>query len=180
MALVTETGAGLPNSNSYISITDADAYFADRGNAVWDAFDNSDNKTPALIKATDFMLQMYRIRWQGYRFLTTQALDWPRAYVPTPDQIGYGFGYALYYSTNVIPNEIKTACAELALRAATSTTGELAPDLTPDDYIKLARVGPISVEYSAYRPLISLFRSVEARLAPFLVGSMGTARVIRA
>lgn len=34
MPFVVETGAGLPNSNSYVSVAEADAYFASNGNPV--------------------------------------------------------------------------------------------------------------------------------------------------
>lgn len=172
MALVVEDGTGRADANGYISVDDANTYFADRNVTAWDSVAEPE---AAIILATDFMLNMYRMRWKGFRRFTTQALDWPRVAAEKPDSIGMGYGgYPNYYLLTEIPSEVKLACAELALRAS---AGSLAPDLSPDDYIKIARVGPISVEYADYRPLVSLFRSVEQKLAPLLVGTAGVAMI---
>jgi hypothetical protein len=37
MTLIVETGQGLPDAESFISVADADTYFTARGNAVWAA-----------------------------------------------------------------------------------------------------------------------------------------------
>lgn len=172
MALVVEDGTGRADANGYISVDDASTYFADRNITAWDSVAEPE---AAIILATDFMLNMYRMRWKGFRATIAQALDWPRVYAEKPDANGMGYGtYPNYYLTTEIPSEVKLACAELALRASASS---LAPDLSPDDYIKIARVGPISVEYAEYRPLVSLFTSIEQKLAPLFVGSSGVAMI---
>ena len=53
MAFVTEDGTGLAEANSYVSVAEADAYHADRGNAAWIGEDSA--KQSALIKATDYL-----------------------------------------------------------------------------------------------------------------------------
>ncbi|MAR55997.1 MAG: hypothetical protein CMM93_02335 [Rickettsiales bacterium] len=76
MAFVTEDGTGLAEANSYVSVAEADAYHADRGNAAWIGEDSA--KQSALIKATDYLEQTYGRRWKGERLYADQALEWPR------------------------------------------------------------------------------------------------------
>lgn len=173
MALIVEDGTGLATAESYVSSAFADTYHAARGNTTWADVDDKDG---ALRRATDFMVNMYRMRWKGYRTNTVQVLDWPRSLVEKPDTLWGGFSGIGYYLINEIPIEIKTACCELALRAA---TGDLAPDITPDDMAKMVKVGPIEIQYKDFGTIIKVFRSVEAKLAPFFVSNAGTARLIR-
>jgi hypothetical protein len=66
MTLTVEDGTGKADAESYISVADADTYFTARNNATWAALSTSD-KEAALRKATDYMLQAYRVRWAGMR-----------------------------------------------------------------------------------------------------------------
>lgn len=157
MALTVETGAGLTNADSYISVADADAYHAARGNTDWDALDSTDDKEPALRRATDFLTAEYRNRWQGARMTATQALDWPRSGV-------YVDGYLL--DDDALPTDIANACAELALR---SSANDLSPDV--ERLQESVKVGPIEVKYAAGSSAATLFRAVQNRLAPYLKGS---------
>src|SRR3990167_1017081 len=171
MALVVEDGTGLANANSYISVADADTYFADRNNTDWD---NVEEKEAALILATDYMVSMYRLRWKGYKVLTTQALDWPRYEVDKPDS---NYACRAFYESNEIPIEIKRACAELALRSV--VTGGLTPDVSSDDQLSSVKVGPIELSYKEGSSPVKTFRQVSAILAPFIVGSNGMGRLVR-
>lgn len=68
--------AGGENANSYITLADADAYFANLLNgADWAAF-TSDKRERALISAT---LVIERLQLRGDAATTTQALTFPRA-----------------------------------------------------------------------------------------------------
>jgi len=136
MALIVEDGTGLVNSESYISVADATTYHANRANSDWLLITD---KEAALRKATEYMLQVYRFNWTGYRAVTTQALDWPRSMVYLND-----YAEEISVSSTIVPNEVKNACAELALK--TYTDPLLLQDTT-DNVVKEV-IGPITVQYS--------------------------------
>ncbi|TFW15964.1 DnaT-like ssDNA-binding protein [Duganella callida] len=171
--MLTETGTGLPNAESYISVADATAHHAAMGNAAWAALASDDLREQALRRATAYMQQTYRARWKGMRTTSSQALDWPR-YDVELDDVGYG-RYASILPSNVVPAEVRTACADLALRAATGV--ELSPDL--DRTITRETVGPITTEYENGAPEAPRFRSVDRMLAPYLCGSSLSGRMVR-
>ena len=161
MALVVETGAGLANAESYISVADADTYHANRANAAWVSVTD---KEAALRKATDYMLQNYRMAWKGVRMTATQALDWPRGYVYREAFIYGGVSSFPYLvADNIVPVEVKNACAELALKAGTA---DLNPDLTKD--IITQTVGPISTTYAESSPQQKRYRAIDMMLRPYL------------
>lgn len=129
MPLTVEDGTGLATADSYASRADADAYHAARGNAAWAAA-STDARDAALRKATQYLDTRYR--WVGNRSTLTQALEWPRYFVP---RLGYPTGWPQV--------RVVHACIELALRALTV-------DLLADDEgrdVLSEQVGPISVTY---------------------------------
>lgn len=165
MSLVVEDGTGLANAESYISVANADAYFTARGNATWAAITTTALKEEALRRATDYMVQVYRQRWQGYRMTDTQALDWPRS--------GVVVDAYRYVDTDEVPTEVAHACAELAVRAS---AGELVSDLS-----RVARRVKVDVIETEYEPgsLHKSYPAVSRLLAPFLK-SAGGATLVRA
>lgn len=163
MALVVEDGTGKPDAEAYMSVADADAYHAARGNAAWAALDEP-AKEAALRKGADFMGQAYGGQWQGARVSATQALDWPRSGV-----VAYGFDVA----SDVVPAAVARANAEFALRAS---TGELLADQSR--LTKREKVGPIEVEYADYATAATTYPAVNGLLAPFLSGSGGAFRKV--
>lgn len=173
MALIVEDGSGLPNAESYISVVDADTYFANRGNAAWAALDTA-TKEQSLRAATDYMAQTFRLRWVGMRVTVAQSLDWPRAWVPIPDSPGGYRASPAYMPLNVVPSEVSRACAELAVR---SSAAELSPDLTTQ--VTRETVGPITVEYAQGARQAPYYHAVEALLAPYLK-ARGGLDVVRA
>lgn len=165
MAITVETGAGLADAETYISVADADTYHAARGNTAWAALSEAD-KEAALRRATDYMLQAYRARWNGARATSTQALDWPRYGV-----IADGYEVA----STVVPVAVSRACAELALRASAD---DLSPDL--ERGIKRERVDVIETEYDTASPQAKRFRAVDQLLSAYLTGGGAFVRVARA
>lgn len=156
MSLTVEDGTGLANAQSYISVADADTHFTVRGITLWDTLLTAE-KEQALTRATDYMVQAYRMRWQGDRVLSTQALDWPREGVEVD---------GIEIDADVVPTEVKRACAELAFKAA---SGELAADLERQTLRET--VGPITVEYNPNGLQWKRYRAIDLLLAPFLVNA---------
>ncbi len=131
MDLIVETGAGVPDANTYITLADAEIYFGARLNsAAWTALGDAAKKQ-ALATATKFLDE--NMEWLGYRAHDSQALDWPRTRVPNPalPPIGstvpwaYGAGNfgsppfaamgTQYWADNVIPPRVRDAQCELAI-----------------------------------------------------------------
>ena len=177
MALITEDGTGKSNAESYISVADADTYHSNRGNAAWAALDTA-TKESCLRKATDYMIGTYRSKWLGRRVLITQSLDWPRVGVILEDfgnvQFGaYGFFQVSY---QIVPTEVKNACAELALKAFSA-------ELLADQKQKIIEktVGPIKVKYDPYAGQAVIYAQVHAILRVYLAsrGNNNIAKLLR-
>ena len=70
---------GSSSANSYVSVADADAYFANLLSFdQWDGLGDEDTKARALITATAALDQL---TFWGDAVTTTQALRFPRRYV---------------------------------------------------------------------------------------------------
>ena len=179
MALIVENGTGLADAESYVSVADADTYFSKRGNAAWAALATA-VKEESLRKATDYMVETYRLRWKGSRVNGVQALDWPRAFVLRADFQYAGMngqtmiGGESFYPSDVVPVEVANACAELAFRASSA-------DLLADygSQVKSETVGPISVTYADGARQTVRYAAIDRKLSPFLIG-WGQMQVARA
>lgn len=171
MALIVEDGTAKSDAESFISVSDADTYQSNRGNATWAALTTT-QKEQLLRKATDYMEQVYRERWKGLRKTASQALSWPREWVPREDY--YAVDSAIpdsvdgtfYYASNVVPTEVKNSCAELAYKA---NSADLAPDI--DRVTKREKLGPMEVEYQDYGKPYKTFRNVDNFLSVLLKSS---------
>lgn len=77
MTLVVETGAGLSDAESYVSVTDASAYFDAHGgpSTQWTAA-STGTRESALRYATQWLDTHYT--WPGMILNFTQRLAWPR------------------------------------------------------------------------------------------------------
>lgn len=139
MAFVVETGTGLSNSNSYITVDFFKDYHDDRGRSIVDGSGNSVGSSvikAALVVASDYIDTKFT--FIGIRSLTTQNMEWPRV------DAFYQDGRI----ANGIPIEIQECVAELALKQLSS---DIAPDPTYDDSNRLItkqrnKVGPIEQE----------------------------------
>ena len=159
MTLIVEDGSIVTGAESYISVSDASNYHTVRGNTAWAALTTDALREAALRRATDYMRQAYRSRWQGYKVNEDQALDWPRYDVVVE-------GYAI--DSDIVPTEIKNACAELALKASAA---ELNPDLTQG--VLSEQVGSIQVTYDKASPQFTRYRAIDALLSPYLKAGGG-------
>lgn len=134
MAFTVEDGTIVAGANAYVTVAYADDYHTERGNSLWTGSDTV--KQQAIVRATDYIDGRYSSRFIGYITDATQALCWPRT-------------DAASYDTDEIPEPLKRACAEYALRALSQS---LAPDPVIDasGYSKVVtrrRVGPIETYY---------------------------------
>lgn len=129
-------GASTPGANAYITVAFFKGYHEDRGNALPASPAPADaDIEKAIIRATDYLDG--RFRFVGRRvYGRDQSTEWPRTNAYDIDR----------RYVNGIPDEIKEATAEYALRAL---TGALNPDPERDAsgaviVSKSEQVGPIS------------------------------------
>lgn len=176
MAIKVETGEGLPDANSYCSLVEAEKYHETMGNTGWASL-GEERQSSLLAQATQYMVAKYRMRWKGRRVKLEQSLDWPRVGVVVEDMSGQGiasFGIMQVDHTK-IPNEIKNACAELALRA---NIGTLAKDQKQTVINKT--VGPISVTYDKDASQQVKYQLIDMMLAPYLqIGGGAVKKLVR-
>jgi hypothetical protein len=171
MAVIVETGTGRSDANSYLGVADTDAYVAAYvGSTPWAAA-TSAAKERALMQATQHLDIEYEGRWRGRKALSTQALSWPR--VGGVDNEGFTI------ASNGVPENLKRACAELALRVVLGD--ELHGVVTePGDVASESKsLGPLSksVTYVGGKPAGGYrYPKVEALLKPLLEVSGGVYR----
>lgn len=165
MSLIVEDGSGLANAESYISVTDANTYHSNLGNTSWGLLTDT-VKEQLLRKATNYMVQIYRLDWAGIRKNDTQSLDFPRYLVPKYDN---GAMYS-YYDENSVPKEVKDACCEFALKANSAT---LDPDI--DRLTKREKIGSLEVEYDNTRGVpYKRYRAMDNLLYPLMKPTTGS------
>jgi hypothetical protein len=167
MTFTVEDGTGIAGANSYATVDEADAYFAERGVATWTGSDAA--KEILLIKATDYIELRFSERFKGdIEFPDTpQGLSFPRLGIT---------GY------EGVPDRLKKATYEYALRAI---AGPLAPDITYETSgLQLAgkrtKVGPIETELQYKQsgsgssvPLFRPYPVADGYLRPLLLAGGG-------
>lgn len=162
--LIVETGSGAPDADSYITLAYVLDYHSKFGNASWSSITTDTLREGYIRKATGYMIQAYRQLWKGYRKTATQSLDWPRSFVYLEPFVHGAVGaYPYLVSDTIVPNEVKNACCELALKASTAT---LSPDLTQN--VRKKSVGSISVEYDEYSKQGKRYEAVVNMLKPYI------------
>lgn len=164
MALIVEDGSGRSDSESFASVADADAYWSLRGNPSDWTSANTAAKESALRAASDYVEARFAERWMGCRISTTQRMSWPR----------YGvYVDAVYVSSSAVPEQVRFATIELALRSLTETDG-LMPDIAEPGSIAAESVslGEISTSttYIGAKSQFKKFSRPDALLRPLVSG----------
>lgn len=163
MSLVAEDGTGKSDANSFISLTDADAYHADRRNAdTWDALED-EQKQAFLIEATTWINSLEFIN--GVPASSTQALFFPAA--GAYDRNGF------LLDSDAVPQQIKDATAELAYRIR-----ETEVEADQERQVNRERVGALEVEYDPYAALSKQYPFV-LRILKGLIAGEGCGELVR-
>lgn len=152
--MAIDSTVGGAAANSYVTVQEADAYFATRTHAdAWTGA-TSDLKERALITA------VYRLdqeSWAGRRASQNQALAWPRYGAEDAD------GYAV--PSDSIPTDIKRAQMEMALVQLGRSDPLAATGLEGFERLK---VGPIDIETRRGSSTDDLPPHVNRFAAPYL------------
>ena len=151
MALVVDT-------NSYISLEDANTYFADRLNSTtWDEATDTD-KSKALIQATQIIDQK---DFLGYKSVRTQSLKFPR--------IGLIYD-GVDVDGSTVPKRVKDAVCELAIWC-------LSEDYTePDDMANYSSIKIAVIEVQTRQGTKAMPPLVMRLLSPFMFSGTRLAR----
>lgn len=161
------------NTNSYISVADADAYWSARNNSTWSAGTTA-AKEKALIEATQYIDSTYDfIGYHATLDLDTQPLAWPRDGVV----ISSGPFRGVDIDSNVVPQAVKDAQAELALEALSA---RLEPVKDRGGMIKKTKVDVLEVEYFDWAPSAKTFVFISKLLKPFTKGGPNNINLVRA
>lgn len=186
--LIKEEGLGAnasPTANCYADVADANNYFSARNNSDWSGATTA-AKAAALIDATDYLVQKYRLRWLGIRVSDAQPLDWPRAgvviedtyQIETLDYPASSFGLANEIAQTVVPVEVVKATCELALRRIESATTKLWADQDRGGDIQRVKAGSVEVTYGDMRRSDKEYPAVYGLIEPFLKRSSAHSRAL--
>ena len=143
--LIVESGNGDSNSESYIDVAFADAYFLKRGITQWASLTNREQ---LIIRAMDYIENNYT--YQGTKLVSTQSLQFPR----------------LINGETVYPIALKNAVCELALK---SNEEDLLADT--DKTTIREKVGTLEIEYDPNQDNTKSYNYVNKLLAPYLVST---------
>lgn len=170
MPLIVESGSGKTDAESYVSVSDADAYWADRNDSTWSNA-STGAKEAALRNAAEYLDGTYT--WRGTKATRDQGLDWPRTGVI--DEEGY------QVNSNIVPEAVKAAQYRLALEAlsadllAATDKGAVKRERTKADVIET------ETEYQNSSPQ-KQYPFVDRLLAGLITGQTGgvVVRLLRA
>ena len=102
--LVVETGAGLSNSNSYVTVAEADTYLStNKYYSAWADYDDEDKANVLIIASR--LIDSY-MNWFGTKTVESSAMRWPREGVYSLDGVEI--------SSVSIPQNLKNAVCEFA------------------------------------------------------------------
>lgn len=165
-----EDGTGLTAANSYVSVAEADDYFAFDLNFAddWTALTNT-QKQHSLAWASRLLDQ--KTSWNGNKVVETSGLRWPRSYVYDRDEI--------LIADDEVPVPVKDATCELAkyLQANDLTTGK---DI---ENIRRIAIDVIEIEYqenSSQSSIPTIINAILEDLGSFRIGGSGYGRIVKA
>ena len=166
---------GGASANSYVTVAEADAYFATSfGRTAWVSALPA-NKEIVLIESTRLLDLL--VSWKGYVKSDTQALRWPRTYVPNIDGRYNGVGtIESYISDSIVPKDIKNAVFELAY-SLLSNGGFQASE----NELSKVKVGPVSIDFSdtvKSNGLPKMVRDMIARWGEYTVVSSNSVHTV--
>ena len=182
LTLIKETGAGLANANSYANAADGDTYHDGHLYATaWTAA-TTGNKEKALVMATRLIDGLFQ--FNGFKRISTQALQWPRRECRDPDiENGVVPGLLLvrgpFLDETKVPALVVNATCELA-RALVIEDRTDDPD--GEGLSSMSVVGSLRLDFNANdrQPVVPLIvQTWLGKFGEYLARSKGMARLVR-
>ena len=145
----------LDSSNSYVSLIDADGYFANQlGAEAWTSADEA-TRSKALVASTRILEELSYI---GRVMDVSQVLAWPRV----AQYFDPRTGRLQVTTADMVPNRVKFACYEQALHILQN------PEILQAN-ARVENIGVSSINITNIRPAPRIPMSVRNFLKPLLV-----------
>lgn len=156
-----ETGSASPTSNTYVSVSDADAYLLlHMSGATW-AGKSTQEKEAILVTAGRII--DYGATYKGYKKERLQGMQWPRYQVEMQNPYPW-----LYYDDTIIPPEIQRAQMEVA--ALLLVGGDRTADQDADGIASVSLgKGAVAVTFDPHTAKTLMGRIAPAMLADFAI-----------
>ena len=182
LVLIKEDGSGLSNANSYASAVDGDGYHDGHLYASAWSGATSGKKEAALVMATRVVDSLFR--FNGFKRLTTQALQWPRRECRDPDcddstVAGLLLLRGPFLDETKVPGVVVQATCELAreLIEADRTNNPMGEGLR-----SLQIEGALRLEFDAkdrQPPVTQLVQAMLGKFGEYLGRGSGMVRLVR-
>ena len=180
LTLIKEDGTGKPDANSYAAAADGDAYHDGHLYASSWTSATTGNKEKALVMATRLIDAFYQ--FNGFKRLSTQALQWPRRECRDPDNTGGIIPGLLltrgpYLDETKVPPPVVSATCELARELIKQDRSD---DPDGEGVSQIALVGSVNITFDKRdrQPVISyVVQALLARFGTLITGS--TAKLVR-
>jgi len=182
LTLIKEDGTGKPDANTYALAADGDAYHEAHSYAsAWTSASTGAKET-ALAMATRLIDGLFQ--FNGFKRISTQALQWPRRECRDPD-VENGVIPGLLLTRGPFLDETKVP------PAVVNATCELARELIKQDRTddpdgegvrSLDLVGSLKIEFdtAGRQPVVpSLVQTWLAKFGEYIANSKGAARLVR-
>lgn len=187
MAVEIKADVGAADANSFVTEDEMTAYCEGRLNAsIWTG---DEAQVAALVEATRDLTLM---EWEGIRASSTQALAWPREYVPNPDLRLDNFSERVYdllnhnapvyYLNSEIPKRVKDATCELALQYLKAGTSDPVAVRDTNAGVIEKTVGPLTTRWESSKAKpegITKYTRVMGYISPLLKASRGGIALVR-
>lgn len=164
-----ETGAGVAGANSYVSVAEADDYYAvdPNFNATWTAYDTA-AKEQRLAWSTRVLDQ--RCLFEGDVVTSGQALRWPRAGVYTKDHTAI--------TNTTIPRQLKDAVLE-HLKYAITNDPTVGSDVTNLSQIVVDVIELTYQEGTSQSNVPVMINHILDGIGFYIIGARGSAKIIK-
>ena len=182
LVLVKEDGSGLSNANSYASAADGDAYHDGHLYAsAWTAA-TTGSKEAALVMATRVIDAMFR--FNGFKRVTGQALQWPRRECRDPDSDSgivpwLMFVWGSFLDETKVPAAVLQATCELG-RELLKTDLTAAP--SGQGFAKLRVEGALELDFDPNdrpAPVTPLVQAMLGKLGDYVGQRSGMVPLVR-
>ena len=182
LTLIKEDGSGLANANSYATAADGDTYHDGHLYATaWTAAVTG-SKEKALVMATRLIDGLFQ--FNGFKRISTQALQWPRRECRDPDsEDGVVPGLLLvrgpFLDETKVPALVVNATCELARALVTEDRTD---DPDGEGLSSVSVVGSLRLDFNANdrQPVVPLIvQTWLAKFGEYLARSKGMAKLVR-
>ena len=182
LTLIKEDGTGKPDANSYAAVADGDAYHDGHLYAsAWTAATNA-NKEKSLVMATRLIDGLFQ--FNGFKRISTQALQWPRRECRDPDNTngvvpGLLLARGPFLDETKVPLVVVNATCELARSLVIEDRTD---DPDGEGLSSMSVVGSLRLDFDSgdRQPVVpAIVQTWLSKLGEYIARNKGMARLVR-